>query len=400
MTSLLVALLFQSLLLPPRVAVENPAVVSPIPPKIQKDYDKLWTRFVTGKEDARLLKDLDNLFKKQKDLDAIVTIEAYLDLYKGNDASAAQRFEQALAINPNNRIALYYLAELAYGRQNYARASSLYARLMSIDKTRTDLEPKRQKAFLLAADNLLRSAARSEAENRLGEAEEFYRQALNLAPNEPALHTQLSTLLAREGKTDEAAAEKKIAEELRPNRRGPSGAGGEKLDDLEDLGRWGKDIEVFHEIRAAEAITREQTAALMVRYFPQTAEFRQTSQIVTDVQSSWAASEIQIITGIGLIEPLPNHTFEPATPVTRGDFAVALARLIRLLGLPTGSGAPVATPDVAPTNARYADIQLVLGYGLMTLPDPDGFNVSANLSGREAVRAVDKLLRAFQQTQR
>src|SRR5437667_3830719 len=105
MTALLITLLLQSsLLLPPRTAIENPSVISPVPSKFQKDYDKLWDRFVAGKEDAKLFKDIDSTLKKQKNLDALVTVEAYLDLYKGNDASAVQRFEQALATNPNNRI--------------------------------------------------------------------------------------------------------------------------------------------------------------------------------------------------------------------------------------------------------------------------------------------------------
>src|SRR5262249_45274866 len=150
----------------------------------------------------------------------------------------------------------------------------------SIDKSRSDLEPKRQKALLLAADGLLRSAARAETENRLSEAEQLFRQALSLAPNEPALHSQLAALLTKQNKADEAAAELKIAAELSPRRPGaPSAPAGRNLDDLEDLGRWGPDIQVFHDIRSAEAISREQAAAIIVRYFPQAAEFKRTAQI-------------------------------------------------------------------------------------------------------------------------
>src|SRR5438067_3638872 len=37
-------------------------------------------------------------------------------------------------------------------------------------------------------------------------------------------------------------------------------------------------------------------------------------------QDSWASSEIQTVVGIGLIEPLPNHTFRPAAAITRAEF--------------------------------------------------------------------------------
>src|SRR5919108_4396991 len=183
MNTFMVALLLMqsALVLPARTALENPAAVSQIPPKLQKDYDKLWSRFVLGQEDAKLTKDLDLLLKKQKDFDPVLTIEGYIELYKGNDAGADQKFQQAYAANPNNRIAAYYLAELAYAHKDYVRANAFYSILLSLDKTRTDVEPKRLKAQLLATDDLLRSATRAETENRLSDAEEFYRRALAMA---------------------------------------------------------------------------------------------------------------------------------------------------------------------------------------------------------------------------
>lgn len=400
-TFLIALLLMQSLLLlPPRTAIENPAAVSEVPAKLRKDYDKVWVRFLTGTADTQLTKDLDNLVKKQRNFDSALTIQGYLELYKGNDAGATQKFQQALTMNSNNRIALYYLGELAYTHQDYVRANTFYSLLLSIDKNRTDVEPKRQKALLLATDSLLRSAARAEAENRLSEAEEFYKQSLAMAPREPAVHTRLADLLAKENKVEEAAAERKAAEELTP-RRGTSARNNvePKPDNLEDLGRWGNDIGMFREIRNAQSVTREQVAAVIVKYFPQVVERQQTPQIVTDIESSWARTEIQTVVDVGLMDVLANHTFEPAAPSTRGEFAAALARLIGLLGLPPSSAPPTSTPDVLPTNAQYADVQLVLGYLLMRLQDSGEFGVSDNLSGAEAVRGAEQLLRTFQQAQ-
>ncbi|PYS02775.1 MAG: hypothetical protein DMG15_20195 [Acidobacteria bacterium] len=393
-------LLQSSLLLPPRGSAVNPAAVSQVPAKLQKDYDKLWSRFVSGQSDAQLMKDIANFMKKQKNFDPVLTIDAYIELYKGNDAEAARKFQQAFAINSKNWIAAYYLAELAYTHQDYGQANTFYSLLLDLDKSRTDVEPKREKALLLATEKLLRSAAQAEADDRFSDAEQLYRQALNIAPKDPALHSRLADLLAKAGKQAESAAERKIAEELTPRRASIlRSEAGSKDDDLEDLGRWGNDIERLHEIRDAQNVSREQIAALIVKYFPQVVEHRQNQQIVTDIDSSWAREEIQIAVDAGLMSIFPNHTYEPSAAISRGEFAAPMARLIRLLGLAASANPPISITDMAPTNAQYADVQLVLGYGLMNIQDSGVFDVSAELSGREAVRAAAHLLQTFQQAQ-
>jgi tetratricopeptide (TPR) repeat protein len=328
------------------------------------------SRFLAGKEDTKLVKDLDSLIKKQKDFLPAITIKAYLDLYKRDDASAASKFEQVLSVNPNHTIALYYLAELAFAAQDYAAANDLYFRLLTADRTRTDVEGKWQKSLLLATDKLLRDAAQSEQENRLADAEQEYRRALRMAPGEPSVNKRLADLLGKEKKWEEALAqyktqmaiagrssdtERHIAEALmnlgrteeareileRLRNQGSLDENLEsKVNELEDLGRWGNEIDLFRTMKASDSLTREQLAAIVVRYFPQVAEFPQTPQIITDIQNSWARSEIQVSVGMGLLDSFPNHTFQPSAPITRGLLALSMSRLIRLLGL-TPSGAPV-----------------------------------------------------------
>ncbi|PYS40261.1 MAG: hypothetical protein DMG14_11170, partial [Acidobacteria bacterium] len=173
-------------------------------------------RFIEGKDDGKLVKDLDKLLQKQKAFDSALMIEGYVALYRADDTAARTKFTQALTMNPNNRIAMYYLAELAYAHGEYARAATLYAQLLSIAPYQPEIETKRQKAFLLATENLLRAAARAEAENRLAEAEDYYRQALKIAPAEAALHARLADLLTKENKIQEANLERKAVQDLLP----------------------------------------------------------------------------------------------------------------------------------------------------------------------------------------
>ncbi len=392
MNLVLIVILLQSLLLPARNAIENPAAVSEVPAKLKKDYDKLWVRFTEGKDDAKLVKDLDNLLKKQKDLAAALIIEAYIDLYQNNETSAGQKFEQVLAGNPGNRIALYYLAEFAFARNDYARASDLYSRLLAVDKTHPEVEAKRQKALLLAVESELRAEARlAEAaakEKKWDEALKHYRRELELVGRNSEIEKNEAEALMNLGRTDEG---REVLDRLRK-----SGRVDENLEaqvkELEDLGRWGNDIESFHTIKSAESVKREQLAAILVRYFPQITELRQSPQILTDIQDSPASAEIQTIVGLGLMDTLPNHTFQPSSEITRAEFARTLARLVRLLRVAPSEAPPVPVSDVAPSNALHEEIQLVLGHGLMTLDDAGNFRLDGNVSGEETVRAVERLL--------
>src|SRR2546422_5835952 len=392
MNLVLIAILLQSLLLPARNAIENPAAVSEVPAKLKKDYDKLWVRFTEGKDDAKLVKDLDNLLKKQKDLAAALIIEAYIDLYQNNETSAGQKFEQVLAGNPGNRIALYYLAEFAFARNDYARASDLYSRLLAVDKTHPEVEAKRQKALLLAVESELQGEARlAEAaakEKKWDEALKHYRRELELVGRNSEIEKNEAEALMSLGRTDEA---REVLDRLRK-----SGRVDENLEaqvkELEDLGRWGNDIESFRTIKGAESVSREQLAAILVRYFPQITELRQSPQILTDIQDSPASAEIQTIIGLGLMDTLPNHTFQPSSEITRAEFARTLARLVRLLRVAPAEAPPVPVSDVAPSNALHEEIQLVLGHGLMTLDDAGNFRLDGSVSGEETVRAVERLL--------
>jgi len=178
----ILTLLLQTFAMPPRNIVENPAVISPVPKKQQKDVDKLWQRFVKGKEDAKVLKDADKLLKKNRDLLSLIVMEAYIDLYANRTTEAEARLREVLAVSPTNRIALSYLADFAFTRNDYSQASDLYSRLLEVDPSRNDVETKREKALLLATENLIRSADTAERENRAADAESLYRQAITIVP--------------------------------------------------------------------------------------------------------------------------------------------------------------------------------------------------------------------------
>jgi tetratricopeptide (TPR) repeat protein len=185
----------------------------------------------------------------------------------------------------------------------------------------------------------VQEAATAAQSNRLSDAERLYRQALELAPEEAALHGQLAAVLIRAGKTDEANAALRrqlelggSGEEARRALADANQARSARRDqasaELQDLGRWGNEIERLKEIRTSQAITREQLAGLLTRYFPQLLEFRKTPQVMTDLPESWATPAIEAVVGVGLLDPTANHTFQPARTVNRGEFGQVMSRLV------------------------------------------------------------------------
>jgi tetratricopeptide (TPR) repeat protein len=420
--ALIITLLLQTLAAIPRASVENPAVTEPVPAKLKKDYDKLWQRFARGKEDDKVMKDTDKLLQKNPNVVALVMLEAYIDLYGHRTSASEAKFEQVLKLSPNSKVALSYLSDAALNREDYRRALDLYSRLLAADPSRTDVEPKRQKALLRATQDIIASASAAEKAGHFDEAEAQYSQAVQLAPQEPSLHEKLGGLYAKQMKWEPALAEfrksealggtsdeidRQVAEALvhlgradearsildRLKKSGAREDGLEdKLNELEDLGRWGSDLPTFHAIQNAPLVTRYQLALLLVRYFPQLSDGRRTSVIMTDVRDESLLPVIQTVVGTGLMDVRPNRTFQPSGSVTRGEFASALARLINRLGISTPAVPPIPLTDVAASNARYKEIQTILAHDLMTLDDNGNFNVNDTISGADAITAITKVL--------
>jgi len=102
--------------------------------------------------------------------------------------------------------------------------------------------------------------------------------------------------------------------------------------------------------------------------------------------------EIMVSVNIGLFETRPNHSFEPIVPVTRLEFAAALARMTRFLRLPPPAAPAVPLTDIGPRNALYRDVQLVVAMGLMQIDDSGAFASGRPVSGESAVAGVEQLL--------
>src|SRR5262245_52323340 len=112
--------------LTPRMSRKDRSQFTETSKPLQKDDAKVWSRFLTGKEDKNVIRDTDKLLKKERDFVPALIIQAYLDLYAGRKDAAQTRFDKVLSLEPTHRIALYYGAELAFSGGNFKKANDLY----------------------------------------------------------------------------------------------------------------------------------------------------------------------------------------------------------------------------------------------------------------------------------
>src|SRR5262249_20286288 len=149
-----------------------------------------------------------------------------------------------------------------------------------------------------------------------------FRKAEELGGMSDDVDRQIAEALVQLGRTEEARS---ILDRLKKSGAGADGLES-KLNELDDLGRWGSDLPTFREIQKEAVVTRYHLALLLVRYFPQLTDGRRTSVIMTDVRDNSLLPVIQTVVGTGLIDIRPNRTFQPSASATRGEFASAVAR--------------------------------------------------------------------------
>jgi tetratricopeptide (TPR) repeat protein len=401
MTFFLLALLLQAPIAPAdRAQLVKPAFSGSLTPKTQKDYDNLWKRFLSGKEDVKVSREFDKMLEKSEEKAPFLIVQSYIDLYAGRQEDAEKRLEKALLSSPAHPVALSYLAEFAYSRGDFVRAAGFFRRLQSADPSVSGIEMKSQRSLLLALETLVQKARLAAAENRLADAELLYRQALDFAPTESTLQSQLNEIVQQQEKPGGVEPQVAFHTEIDgldgsdgDRERPRSGADESATHAEDDARRWGTQINRFHEIRASQALTREHLAALLEGYFPEIENLVQSREVMTDVDGSWAESAIRTVVAAGIVDSMANHTFQPSRTVTRGEFARALARLAQVLSLSPSNAPPITPLDVVPDSPLFRELQPVLGYGLLTLDNAGNFNVGGLVRGEEAVFIAEKLHR-------
>lgn len=394
-TCLLVAILAFQFCAPavkviPEIHTINPGPDSP-----------LWKYLRAGNPEKVL-----NSTEGKRDVSSLV-LRGFAFLQLENFQLAEESFLQAL-VQEENVFAFIGLGiiyekkgELVKAYKNYKKAQSHPFALAKMK----ELAPKAAQQLLsLAGENLdlllealaidpenkeiyLRIAQVYENKGELFLARAYLKRALEKFPDDFDLVDSYVRVLEKEGNLEEAlktweSIEGKINEELYRRR----------MEELKAKIRRLKIEEKIKPIRSKVYITRADMAVLLDAYFGDFFEIEDRPPIITDLYDKWSRHSIIKITGAGLMEVFPDHTFMPDERVTRGKFAQILYRLLNKLGLLQKIRVGwVEIKDISHRSRYYKAASLLVGLGIMDVKD-GYFRPHEGVYTEEAIKAMEKLM--------
>jgi tetratricopeptide (TPR) repeat protein len=378
-------------------------------PDQQKRIDQAWRALLAG-DTQRAEKDLQGVLKRQPGLVPAVTALAWTRLAMGRIAEASRGFEDALRRQEDYVPAVAGAAAAAQRAGDTEQALRLYQRAQTLAPDEPLVRRRVAETRLQVTEKRVADARAALQAGNAEQAVAGYRAALEAA---------LADLLARRGEKP-AAIEilegdptgdrqvllhlgdllvglKEYARALDAYRRvlARDPRDEEALRRSQEVRQAMELLEMPEEYRAIAAaprISRAELAALLsVKVTALSRARAGAPKVAIDISGSWARGHIIKALGLDLIDVYPNHTFQPAATVRRGELARAVARVLDLLKWP-----PAPTPalaDMTPGNLYYGAAGRVVAAGLMDLTPNGAFEAWRPVSGQEAVDVIEGLVR-------
>jgi tetratricopeptide (TPR) repeat protein len=344
--------------------------------------------------------------------------------YKG----ALSHFDRVLQRAPAYVPALVGRGDALLGLDRPADATRDFESALAADQSLSVVKQRLAVLRLRTMQQEIASAGRAASAGHYDEAKQAYQRAIAASPESAFLYRDLGVLEREHGETALALASFRKAAELDPNdvrslteigsileaeqdyagaldaytRAAASQPGsdlGQSIRRVRDKMALATLPVEYAQIPAAPDVTRAGLAALIGVHFPGWLEQAGTrhSGLITDARSSWAAPWILPVVRAGVMEPFPNHTFQPEAPVTRLELARIMSRLLDLAGESNSSllskwqGTQPGIADVPPTNLAYQALAQVVSAGVMKLSASGSFRPADTASGAEAVQAIDRV---------
>jgi tetratricopeptide (TPR) repeat protein len=351
----------------------------------------------------------------------------YADLARRSYDAALADFTAALVHAPKYVPALVGRGQALIGLKRDEEALAAFEAALAADSSLPDVRRRVEVLRFRSAQEVLEGARAAAEAGRLDDARAAYRRALEASPDSPLLHRELGIVERRRGDSQTALAELRKAAELDPSDAAsliqigevleqrldfagaesmyrtaaelePSEALTKRIDEAAEKARLAKLPPAFHAIPESPEITRGELAALIgIHLSPllQRAPSRQV--VITDAREHWAASWITDVARAGVLDPFPNHTFQPRSHVRRGDLAAAVSRLVLLAAgedserREAWTTARPKVADMPPGHLSYPAVSVAVASGVMPLEAGDQFVVTRPVSGPEAIDVVERV---------
>jgi len=350
----------------------------------------------------------------------------YLELARKDPKAALLRFDRALQAHQSDAPALVGRAQalIALNREDDALAA--FEGAVAADPSLTDIARRVEVMRFRGAERTVERARQAARSGQADEAMQLYRTAVNASPDSPFLYRELAAVERQANQIDSALEHFRKAVALDPSDARSLAQIGEMLEARDDYAgaeqaysaaiaiESSTDLESrlaalrartalarlpaeYRAIDQAPQITRGDLAALIgIRLAPLVEDGnRADAALMTDVRAHWAASWILAVARAGVIEPFPNHTFQPRGVVRRTDLAQAVARLLpraaaRNAQLRTWQAARLRFSDLSTSHLAYPAASLAVASGVLKAAD-NAFQPSRIVSGPEAIEAVSRL---------
>jgi tetratricopeptide (TPR) repeat protein len=341
---------------------------------------------------------------------------------------AAARFASVVAKNDRYLPAWLGMADAQVGLGHDGEAIAAMERVLELDPKREALRSRLELLRFKEVQTLIANGQRARQGGRFDEASRLLERALTLSPSSAVILRELGAVETAQGSLDAAEAHIRRAIEIDRNDGESQAALGALLEArgqyreasaaygraaaIEPRSGWrerstalrekANNSEIpaeFRDLGSAATVSRAQVAALIGTRLNEMIERapRRVTAVATDVRDHWAAPWILPVTQAGVMEILPNHTFQPAATVRRADLARVVSRLLALvaserqLDLARWRAARPRFPDMPATNLSYNAAALAVSSGAMDTPDGDRFLPTRPVTGTELVAAIDRI---------
>jgi tetratricopeptide (TPR) repeat protein len=352
----------------------------------------------------------------------------YVALARKDFKQALEHFELALAVAPRYASALVGRGDALLGLGRTAEAVANYEDALSVDPSLTDLRGRIDALRFKAVEDEVAIARKARDSGLLDDAIGAYQRAIASSPESGFLYRELASVEQQAGNAAQALEHARKAIAADPTDARAHVLAGEILEGqheyrqaiaeyeaaaaIEPSPELSSRIEAardraeiaalppeFHALAAEPTISRGALAALIgvnLEDLLRRAQPRQ-APVMTDARGNWASPWIMAVVRAGIMDPFPNHTFQPAALIRRADLAVALSRLLPL----AAAGRPQllnqwreAQPkfsDLYPGHLVYPAAAMVVEAGVLPLLDGGAFEPGRMVSGAEAIEAIGRI---------
>lgn len=390
-------------------------------------HEAAWNRLQAGdlraasREFSAILKELPAFYPSEAGL-------GFVHLAGEDYEDAEPRFAVAVSANAQYLPAWVGRAEALVGLGRDDEAIAALQRVLSLDPSREGVQARLELLRFRTVQSSLSSGQRARGAGRYDEAVAHFERALAQSPDSTMILGELTRSEIALGRFDQAEQHVRRSIQIEPREADWQALLGDVLEAHGDLRAAaeaytranllepddafavrGRELseravlaalpESFRNITSATTITRADVAAfigLHLRDVVAGAPARVTT-VATDVRTHWASSWILPVTRAGIMTVFPNHTFQPATVVRRGDLASVMAVLVQLAGAGRKTELAkwqVARPrfaDLAVSNVFYRPSALVSAAGVMAPDADDRFAPTRPATGAELEQAIRRI---------